>query len=125
MQKATKTVGTFKERGPKAPRAEKNTKIATSKPWRDSRDRFTVSPGGVVKSSFIEFKIRRTRKSPALRFNIGESLTLVRGAAEFHAVVYSFTPRSLSGSDICASGTLRIHHQSEIAWELEYNSNKP
>ena len=125
MQRASKAEGKLfpiRERVSKTPRSEKTADAAKSKPWRDGNNRFTVPTGGIIKSSYIEFQIRRTRKSPALRFNIGETVILRRGAMEFRATVYSFTPRSLSGSDICASGTLRIHHQSEIAWELRHNS---
>jgi len=125
MQRASKAEGKLfpiRERVSKTPRSEKTADAAKSKPWRDGNNRFTVPTGGIIKSSYIEFQIRRTRKSPALRFNIGETVILRRGAMEFRATVYSFTPRSLSGSDICASGTLRIHHQSEIAWELQHNS---
>jgi hypothetical protein len=104
---------------------KKPTKVAktsaASKLWRDEENKFTLR-GGIVKSSFIEFNIRRTRKSPALRFNIGQSIQLVRGAMVFHATVYSFTPHSLSGSAICASGILRLQHQSEIQWEIINNS---
>jgi hypothetical protein len=94
----------------------KKTKTLTKKlmRWRDENNKFTLH-NGIVGAGFIRFKIRRTRKSPALRFRMGEDIMLCYGRETYHARVYSFKPRSSTGSDIAASGTLTLFPHNDIA----------
>jgi hypothetical protein len=89
----------------------------TSKPWRDADGRFVMTHG-VVKHSFIEFKIKRTRNSPALHFYMGQRISVVHGCNEYDVDVYSFTPRSTCGSDISASGVLRLVFHDQVERDL-------
>jgi hypothetical protein len=86
--------------------------------WKDPNARFALRDG-VSKANYIEFNIRRTRKSPPLRFYPGQCIQVMCGATEYSVVVFSFTPRSSSGSVVTASGTLRVHHHAAVRWELE------
>ena len=88
-----------------------------SKPWHDAHGLFTMTHG-VVKNSFIEFKIKRNRKSPALRFGMGQRISVVHGLNEYDVNVYSFTPRSTCGSTTAASGVLRLALHELVEWDL-------
>jgi hypothetical protein len=88
-----------------------------SKPWHDA-DGLFVMTNGVVKDCYIEFKIKRTRRSPTLRFSIGQNISVVHGCNEYDVYVYSFTPRSSSGCDVAASGVLRLFHHDQVEWDI-------
>jgi hypothetical protein len=102
---------------------EKSDLARASKPWRDLGNKFTMT-NGVVKSSFIEFNIKRTRNSPALHFRRGQNISIVHGVNDYDVTVYSFTPRSSSGSDVAASGIIRLLHHDLVEWDMDNSTHR-